>query len=116
MRIFEYMDHEVVVASIMIVIAGLLFIGSRSKKTTNVATSIKLLLVIAFLLPFVSSLYNMAISNQNAERFKNDKELECANDKSRFFVSKSSEWILKDDNFIKDSLMIRANQCKLYER
>lgn len=115
MAIFEYMEIEVVKVSIMLVIVGLLLIGSLSKRRNTNKSSIKLLLVFAFVLPFAASLYSIAISDKNVEYFKSTKELECTNDTSKFLVSKSKEWILKDDNFVKDSLMIRADKCELYK-
>jgi hypothetical protein len=115
MLIFEYMEAQVITASIMLVIVGLLLNYSGSSKTYKLTTSIKLLLILAFILPFIASLYSISISNENIEYFKSGKELECTNDKSKFLVSESSNWILKDDNFIKDSLMIRADNCELYK-
>ena len=115
MLIFEYMEIEVVKVCIMLVIVGLIFIGSLSLKTHTLKCSIKLLLVFAFVLPFAGSLYSIAISDKNVKFFKDAKELECTSDKFKFLVSQSNNWILKDDNFVKESLMIRADKCEFYK-
>jgi len=115
MLIFEYMEIEVVKVCIMLVIVGLLLIGSLSKRVSTNKSSIKLLLVFAFALPFAASLYSISISDKNVKFFKDAKELECTSDTSKFLVSKSKDWILKDDNFVKESLMIRADKCEFYK-
>jgi len=111
MLIFEYMEIEVVKACIMLAIVTLVLILPLFKKAYPVIG----LLIFAFTLPFIDSLNSISTSEENVEYFKSAKELECTNDKSKFLVSKANDWILKDDDFIKESLMIRADKCELYE-
>ncbi len=79
----------------------------------------KYLAVMIAILYFLHSYENYSEIKENKEFFKNEKLLKCFSggglysESNKYRVSKSNGWSVEGDYFIKDSLMIRTNNCEV---
>ena len=104
---FEYMNMSAFVV--------VLFFSITIFMTKDKFTAILVVFLYILIAYDAYSSYDNAL--ENMKYFNNKKSLTCFSggglysSANKYYVDKSSGWILKKDYFIKDSLMIRANKC-----
>ena len=110
---FEYIDFQIVAASLLLLISvGLLL---NAKKKSNKNWELRLLLLFAILLPFY---YSYDISSrvvENIQSIKNGNKLLCVAGLVSYKVSTKDGWSIDKNYFIKESVLIRADMCEDYE-
>jgi hypothetical protein len=107
---FEYMDKEIVVAFILLLLASLLFTFSARKTLEN-----KKRLIITSLLPILFMIVINFISSgasSNINAVKNGVSLKCWDADKEYRVSLKDDWEIDKNYFVKESLMIRADKCE----
>ncbi|MDD2358307.1 MAG: hypothetical protein PHX13_10395 [Thiovulaceae bacterium] len=106
---FEYLDREIVVASIFGFITISLALVYCKHALRYIFGSVFFWIGLNL---YVSSDIKSTIES-NIAQFKKGTIFICRGvDSNRYRVS-NKEWQLEDDTFIKDSLMIRADKCEV---
>ena len=109
---WEYLDKGILLMSFLILCTYLaLYIFSKKDK----------ILITGLIALFITSVFGnilIAVSNYNKANtsirsFVANNAIYCTHNSSKYKVSKSNNWQLEKIYFIKDSLMIKANECQL---
>ena len=114
---FEYINMGVVILSVIIFLLyissdALESIQSEGDEKEHKSKKFTIFMILGSLMaPFLVSGYTTSLVNGNIESFKSDKELKCSTTFDKYLVSAKGGWSLKDDSFLKDSLLIRADKC-----
>lgn len=109
---FEYLDREIIVASILLIISiGLL--KGISKNRTN--WYLRILFLFAISLPFVQIYDSDATASENIQSLKEGVTLKCTLRDNSYRVSSKNGWVVDKNYFVKESFMVRADRCTIYE-
>ena len=107
---FEYVDSGMIFAYALLGLI-LLFIVIY-EKASNVGSIFMFILCIVFMFYFIYDT-NKTVNN-NITQFKAGDNLICHSGFNiTYSVSLKENWKLKDDYFIKNSLMIKINKCEV---
>ena len=120
---FEYINMGVVILSAIIFILFALSHAlelSEQKKSDDASNKksnrlTTLTIVAALMAPFIDSAITKHSITKNIQLFKTNKELKCSNTLNNYLVSTQSGWSLREDSFLKDSLLIRGDRCSLLQ-
>lgn len=106
-----FLDLEMLKMNVFAIVALLLLINTAKnpKKAFVIYFSILLIINIAVLAMQKSS------ASQNIQYFKDERELVCNEVDPLYRVHISNGWKVSTQFFLKDSLLIRADKCGLYE-
>ena len=113
---FDYLNMGlVVIESILLFLALLVLPGISVDMDKKVYTNIKFLIFVTLSIPTLDAYSAYLTANENITHFNKNKELRCTN-ASSYLVSKKDGWKFDKTYFIKDSLMIRADHCKIFKK
>jgi len=107
----EYLDKGLLIMSFFILFSyiGLCVFSEKSK---NLTIGLVVLFTISLLSNIVITVSNYNQSTKSMNYFIAGNTIYCKNKSSNYKVSKYNNWQLEKNYFVKDSLMIRANNCK----
>ena len=118
----EFFSFSLVKTSIIGILAtGLAYASVVSKgkgeKESGTTVGVKLFFLFAALVfisfPFIDADNSQTTAKNNLIRFTNGAKLICkGEDSNKYSVSSKSGWDRDKNYFIKDSLLIRADECK----
>ena len=113
---FEYLNPGFIIMALLVIVPGsfTLIIISKNKKKETERKVIKTFMMIVSIVPIWHAYYTYQTAEDNIGYFKQNKELHCASLTSSYKVSKNDNWQLDKNYFVKDSLMIKANHCKIF--
>ncbi len=115
----DFFSAETLKAVIVLLIAAsLLYVATSSnvRGTTKKRKKRYFLLfaLLALTLPFIESYIAQSDAKSNQTSFTNGASIICKESKDKSYsVSKKELWSIKEIYFSKDSLLIRADRCKL---
>ena len=107
---FEYLNFG---ALVVLVLLTLFSIPKRKG-----LSMVSILLILSYVLLLLAAYSSYSDATNNIRDFKNSKALICFSggglytSSNRYYVEKSEGWVLSDNYFVKNSLMIRADNCK----
>ena len=109
---FEYLDLEIIAASVLLALS----IGTlRATRKSNINWDLRFALLFAISLPlFYMYDANITVLN-NIQSVKNGSKLRCEAGDNNYIVSIKDGWEIDKNYFLKESLLIRADKCELYE-
>ena len=118
----EFFSFGLVKASIIGILAtGLAYVSVLSKgergKELDTTVGVKLFFIFVALvfisLPFIAADSYQTTAKNNLVRFSNGKSMICeGKDSNKYSVSSKNGWSRDKNYFIKDSLLIRADECE----
>ena len=116
----EFIDKEVIVYAMMMLgtiflTVSLIYTHKSKKRDSTHPKYTKYLYLLITLLPVFAAFYNENLALENIKDVNNGKSLKCRDDESLYLVSKKNNWIIDGIYFTKDSLLIRADNCKRRE-
>jgi len=109
---FEYIDQEVVKATLLFIAMFYLLLASRSSKRKPIAKYYHVVALLVLSVLFIDAYIRESKSSENIKRFSQGAKLECQIDSTLYRVSKGDDWVLDKAYFIRESLMIRADKCE----
>lgn len=106
---YEYLDHQLVAASIMgFISTSLLFINSKHpQRYILLSTALWIGINILSCEDIESSI------KSNTALFQKGALFTCKGDDHNLYRVSNNEWQLYKESFIKESLMIRADKCEV---
>ena len=109
---FEYLDKEIIVASMfLIVLIGLL--KGIGKNSTN--WYLRILFLFAISLPFIQ-IYDLdTTASENIQSLREGATLKCTLRDNSYRISTKDGWGIDKNYFAKDSLLIRADKCEPHD-
>lgn len=114
MSIINFIDLEPIKATVffMIVISTLILSIMSGKEDVEFPRWGRITLLLAIFIPFIAALVqeNKAIDNINS--FTDGRNLLCRVDNFQYRVSKEDGWRVDNIYFFKESLLLRADNCK----
>lgn len=114
-NIFEYMDRNLVTASVLSLLMLLMINASffKPKEKIKINIFLKIIIVVILLIPILEG-YNLSNdAKSNIHYFQTAKTLTCKNLSGKYQISQINGWKVHRNYFIKDSLMIRADKCEI---
>ena len=106
---FEYLDREIIVASVLSIFLFGLLRGISKNGTTWYP---KILFLFAILLPFVQMYDSYTTASENIQSLKKGVTLKCTLKDNSYRVSTKDGWQVDKEYFIKESFMVRADRCE----
>ena len=113
----EYMHPALIYVGLITLFALLiaLLVSYKDKDGKTARKVITTFILISIIMPTSQAYYTQQTAQENMQHFKQDKVLQCTS-LSSYKVSKEDGWELDKNYFIKDSLMIRADHCKIFKK
>lgn len=115
----DFFSGESLKAVILLLIAASLLYASisshtRGKKRERLKRYFLLFALLLLTLPFIEAYIAQSDVKSNQTSFTNGASFICKESKDKSYsVSKKELWSIKEIYFSKDSLLIRADRCKL---
>lgn len=112
---FEYIDYGNLVAFIVlfIMIYALRQKAKRYNNNTKLDTIIISAIAMMIVYVFFEGYEIKNLNTKNIKYFKSEEILHCIEKGSKYRVSIKNGWHIDENYFYKDSLMIRADRCKI---
>jgi len=108
---FEFMSGSSIGATILLLIVAPYFIFGTEIKRKALALGVIIPLIL--IMPFITAHSSKSDAQDNLQHFKAGNSFTCrAKDNNNYRVSLSDGWSSDGFYFVKDSLLIRADNCK----
>jgi hypothetical protein len=109
---FEYLDKEIIVASILLIISiGLL----KGIGKNRINWYLRILFLFAISLPFIQ-IYDLdTTASENIQSLEEGSTLKCIMRDNSYRISTKDGWKINKNYFTKDSLLIRADKCEAHD-
>ena len=117
---FEFLDHELIVATVMLLLSFFILDASWHAKTKDSQHEVKRVkgigwaYIVIIASPFIGSYILMLDAQESIARFKSNTTLKCMSEKVPYLVSKEEQWSIKGVYFTKESLLLRADKCEIF--
>ena len=114
----EYLNYGYLLSFIFL-FAALYYLRVQSKKlNNNLKVDYIMLSVLGFMILY--SIYEASsyeeLAKKNIQQFSDAKILYCKEIDSRYRISIKNDWQIDKNYFYKDSIMIRADKCRVKDR
>ena len=115
---FEFLDHEIIVATIMLFFSFFVLDASWHAKKKGSQRKVKRVkgigwaYIVIMASPFIGSYILMLDAQESIRRFKSNVTLKCMSEEVPYLVSKEEKWKVKGVYFTKESLLLRADKCE----
>ena len=106
---FEYMDKNIIVALTLLLLSISLLDLKNKKKIMQGAV------VVYFALMGANMMNRYLTVQDNINSFKRGSELKCSSLEQEYSVSKKAGWSIKKHYFLKDSLLVRVDNCEEFD-
>ena len=110
-EMFEYIDFEIVKAVLFSIAALYLLLASTRSKKKPYAKYYHLVALLLLSSIFIIAYMSESKSTENIKSFTQGRKLECQIDSALYSVSKEDAWVIEQGYFVRESLMIRADEC-----
>lgn len=119
---FEYINPGFYLLSGLIVLGLFVLMIITAGKEINEGKKLSIpyvpmiIIIVSIGLPIQSGISTRDTINTNIQFFQGEELLKCSTFGSSYLVSKENGWVLFDDGFTKESILIRADNCKRVEK
>ena len=108
----EFIDPQLILTSLLLLLATFLLSASGKRKKSEKGYLIEWVLLILIIINIAYPLHEASCTEDNLKEFAQGSGFTCKNSSNNYRVSKQDGWEVDKSYFVKESLMIRADMCE----